>query len=333
MPTNELDRALALLGALRRKAAFLHLPGVRVGDSLLATLDLLGVDLEHLDGDARVGEHHRDPGAHGTGADDRRRRDLLGTDVPREPRDLAELALREKDVDRRLRRIAAHELVEEPRFARDAEPVLELRCGLDGVDQRMRGEPAAILRRHHAVGHRDHRGRHEEFQVTDALLRPGVRTRELDGAREQITLDDLVDDPHALGRFCRFALAFEHHVERHLHARQTTVHRVLRREQARQPLRTAGTLAREPVVAGERHFQAATKRVPIQRRDVRLLRSFERCHDVARRLCVGRWLAEEPLDVEAAAERTVRSSQHDGKDAIVGLGRLDLAQQRGRQGK
>ena len=242
------------------------------------------------------------------------------------------LALREEDVDARLRLLRAEQLDEPLALAR--QPLSERQ--FDGVgdarDRVLLGEPAARFRlralarrgQHGAVGLR---GRRADLSARLAAERPGQRDR----ARARIGLDG-VDQPDLACPLRAGRLAAEDHLQRGPHA-----------DQPRQPLRPARAgqqpardlrqpeprrRRRDAVVARERDLQAAAHGDAVDRRDDRLRRGLQRVDQVAR-VRPRRRADPEALHVGPAAEGAVRTGQHECRDGIIGLRGFERGQHRG----
>ena len=240
---------------------------------------LLAVDED--DREARVREDHRDAAAHRPGAEHGDALDGQGRRVGRDVRDLRGLSLGEEDVPERRRLGRGDGLFEELALALESRVERELDGGLDRLDAADRSAPAA------RPGRRVLRGLLEETrrelrlvdvrrEVADARQRALRRDAlgEGDGARQQVALDDLVDEPERLGLHGAHGVAAHDHLERLGHA-----------DEARQALRPAGSRQDaeldlgEPalraahgdaVVAAERELEAAAERRAVQGGDDRL---------------------------------------------------------------
>jgi hypothetical protein len=183
---HELDGLGALLGLVGRQLALLGLTLVGVGDVLLAAFDLLGFTSITETGMPAFANTIAMPvpivPAPTTAAD------LISLAFDRSAREPGILPSSRSAKKRWIAACAGaldDELREQPRFARDAELVLEIRSRFDRVDQLVRREAALVFGRHHAVRDRDHRRRHDDLQRADAILRAGLFLCELDRAREQ----------------------------------------------------------------------------------------------------------------------------------------------------
>src|SRR5439155_95958 len=113
----------------------------------------LARDLDHRDGDGRVGEVHRDPAAHRAGAQHGRPPDLLRRRVGRDVGDLRGLALGEEEVALRLRLRRVQQLEEELPLTGESRVERQGGRGLDRPDAALRRpEPARLPRHRFAEG-------------------------------------------------------------------------------------------------------------------------------------------------------------------------------------
>ena len=164
---------------------------VGIGDVLAAALGLLGIHVDHRNGNARVGEDHGDAGSHRAGADHGRLLDRLRLEIRGEARDFAEFAFGEEKVHRGLRGQARDQFSEDARFASDAVGVVEVRRGFDRVDQLVRRESAAVFGGNHAVRERDHGRRDLDLERADPVLRAGFLFAERDGPGDHVEIVEL----------------------------------------------------------------------------------------------------------------------------------------------
>jgi len=278
--------------------------------------------LDNGDGDAGVGEAHRNAATHRAGPDDRAARDRARLCPIRDARHFGRLALGEKDMTLRLGLIAGDQFAKQVGFA--PQPFVEGQD--DGVAHRFNTGggrfPAA-----QSPGQR--LGRISKplpdqlsLAIADEAQRPPLAnntTREVDRSRGQVAFDNLVDDSifPRLGRSDRLA--------GHDHPQC-----LLRSDKARQPLGAARTgqqaeldlgqtdacsRHRDTEVAGERQFEAAAQSGAVQRRDDRLRHRLDRGDDVVKARRLGR-LAEF-CNVGAGEEGAAGAGNHHRLDCIV----------------
>ena len=169
---------------------------------------------------------------------------------------LIQLPFREEHVAQRRRGRRSYEFVEEPMLTRESERKRQLDRRLHRVDQLVRGESAAILGRHHLVRLRDDERPRLRGHVGGDRRRhrrgaPFHRTvcGERFGARDDVVLDDFIDDPEFERALGLRRGAFEHELERRPRA-----------DQPREPLRRAG--ARQQPKFDLRQSRASNARSP-----------------------------------------------------------------------
>ena len=278
------------------------LDGARVvllHDAETAVESLLG-HLHDGDGDAGVGEVHRDASAHRPGADDGRALDLPGGRARRHVGDLGRLALGEEGVDLPLGLGRGHALLEELALAleslregqrhrrlhrldalegREIAPRLALDALLEGLEEGrvLAGGLELVVR-----------GR----DLPEGLLLGHELLGEGDGARAEILAHHLVHDAELLGPRRAHGIAAHDHLEGGLGA-----------DQARQPLRAAGARQEAELDLGQPHLPRGD----------------------------GDAIVTGQTDLEPAAERRAVNGGHHGLGARFDL--LEHAVQIGRLGR
>ncbi len=255
--------------------------------------------------------------------------DVVGLGVLGNIRDLGDGALAEESVDQRLRLRREQAHAENLRLARD--PVIETqaRRRFHRIDGRQRSHlPPPRLARLLASEREDRRvpGRILQFLVTLASLQHQPArdaARELDGALQQVALDDLVENPGRKRCFRINGLA-----ERaHLHGFGDA-------GQPRQPLRPARSgndpelhfrlphlrgRDRHPVMTGHRGFQAAAERGAVDRHHYGLFRIFDLRHHRRQRHTpvTGGGHFSEFANIGAGDEGSSAADHHDRLDLRV----------------
>ena len=242
-------------------------------DDAQAPLERLRIHLQHGDGDASVGEAHRDTAAHGAAADHASRLHVVQRRVLRNIGDLGDFPLAEEDVDHRL----ALRMVEAlgKALALDGQAFVKaarVHGGFHALDDHLGCELTTHPLRCKLAGRLEHdvvatvcfdlvgdvanlAGR---AAVGDELL--GVRN----GTLDDVALDHLVNYAEALRLRCRAGVA-----------RENELQRLLSSDQPRQPLSAASARqqpelhlgqpdrcgrCRHAVVAAQRDFKAAAER-------------------------------------------------------------------------
>ena len=239
--------------------------------------------VEQLHREAEIGKAHRDAAAHRAGADDRGGVDRAQRRIARDVGQFRDLALGEEGIAQRPRLVGIIQLVEQLALAPHA--FVERQRAAPPRPPRCSGRaPSGCGRAARSICASPRKCRDRPclgelvVAVADARQRPlvGDAARERDRrlAADRRSGDELVDDAELLRLFGRDMTARDDHL-----------HRRLRADQPRQPLRPAaarqdadqhlgqadlGARHRDAVMAGERDLEPAAQRIAVDRRDDRL---------------------------------------------------------------
>ena len=313
----------ALLDLFHREAALLRRVLVVLADDAEAPVERVLLRLHNGDGQADIEEVHGDAAAHRAGADDA---DLVHRNdrrVGRHIRQLPDLAFGEEDMALRRRLRAGDEFAEELLLHLDAFVERQVHRRLDALDVVFGREEAAELA---GIGLADIR---EDFRLAAGRFHLVVQVAHL--LQRALLGDDLVGEGNrALAQLAFFRefvdeAHFEALLRAHMLPGRHHFERLFRADDARQALRAARARQkaevhfrqsafrrrhRHPVVAGQRHFQAAAQRRAVDRGDD----GFRRVLDHGLRVEEARALRRlaEFGDVGARDEGLALADQHDG---------------------
>jgi hypothetical protein len=319
-----------LIDRLRRNRAAGRRPLVVLADHAEAAVERCLVALDDRDGDADVGEVHRDAATHRARAEHTARLDVEERCVLGDVGDLVGRAFGEEGVPLGGRLRAGHQLHEE--LALDLQALVERQVGggLDALDVVLRGEEAAGLAGDRGAEVGEQLGVALRFgDLLVAVAHAGERHvlghrspsegDRLGAERVVRTVLHLVDEPAFEGLVGADVTARGHHLECLGHAGQ-----------ARQALGAAGTgqqsevhlrqteLRRRqghPIVRAECHFEPAAEGRPVDRGDHRYGRVLDHTLRVGEARRLGRSPAELG-DVGAGDERAAIADQHDRVGAV-----------------
>ena len=319
------DERHGLVDLLGRHLALRHRDVVVAPDRGEPAIERRLIHFFQQDGNAGVRVVHRNAAAHRAGADNRRAPDVPRRCVLRYVGNFGDFALGEEQMPQRPRFGGHDARREDLAFALGSvvEPVLD--AGFDRLDggkrraHAARGLFQAGARRGDRVGRPRCVANRLLARLPD-LPRLRLRLRERDRAREQIAVDNVVDDAGRVGLRRGHRLAVGAHVERHLQAGEPrqSLRAARAGDDAEQDLGLADLRVpgRDAEVARLRHLEPAAERVAVNRGDERLGRVFHAAQQRvrargARERILFRLQRVEHLDVGAGDERRPGADEHD----------------------